>query len=195
MLADSASPAPRRSAGERRTQLVEAAVGAFAQTGLHGTAVSTVTDRVGVTQPYAFSLFRTKKGLFLAAIEHCFDHLDATFRAAAAGKQGDEALQALGDAYHALLQDRDWLLLQLHAYAACGDDEVRELVRRRYAALYELVRELSGAPDMVLHDFFAQGMLMNVAAALDLPQLAERDEGWLEWCRPVTPSEDPSSQG
>jgi AcrR family transcriptional regulator len=183
MSAEPVSPGSRRSAEERRTQLVEAAVGAFARTGLHGTAVSTVTDRVGVTQPYAFSLFRTKKGLFLAAIEHCFDHLETTFRTAAAGKQGEEALQAMGDAYHALLQDRDWLLLQLQAYAACGDDDVRELVRRRYAALYELVGELSGAQDMVLHDFFAQGMLMNVAAAMDLPQLAERDEGWLEWCR------------
>jgi AcrR family transcriptional regulator len=180
----SETPAPaRRSAQERRDQLVEAAVDAFAQTGLHGTAVSSVTDRVGVTQPYAFSLFRTKKGLFLAAIEHCFDHIEAEFRAAADGLRGDEALQAMGDAYGALLADRTWLLLQLQAYAASGDPDVREVVRRRYAALYELVRDLSGAHDMVLHDFFAQGMLMNVAAALDLPQLAERDEGWLEWCR------------
>jgi AcrR family transcriptional regulator len=190
MPADPASAGPRRSAGERRTQLVEAAVGAFARTGLHGTAVSAVTDAVGVTQPYAFSLFRTKKGLFLAAVEHCFDHLETTFRQAASGRAGEDALQAMGDAYAALLEDREWLLLQLQAYAACGDEDVREVVRRRYAQLYELVRELSGAQDMVLHDFFAQGMLMNVAAALDLPQLAERDEGWLEWCRAAAPGSD-----
>jgi AcrR family transcriptional regulator len=175
--------ARRRSAGERRAQLVEAAVGAFAHTGLHGTAVSAVTDRVGVTQPYAFSLFRTKKDLFLAAVEHGFDHLEATFRRAAAGRTGDEAREAMGDAYAALLEDREWLLLQLQAYAACSDDEVREVVRRRYAGMYELVAELSGAEDATLHAFFAQGMLMNVAAALDLPELAAKDADWLTACR------------
>ncbi|HSD78471.1 MAG TPA: TetR/AcrR family transcriptional regulator [Solirubrobacteraceae bacterium] len=186
--AEPADPGPRRSAGERRRQLVEAAVGAFAHTGLHGTAVSAVTDRVGVTQPYAFSLFRTKKGLFLAAVEHCFDHVEQTFRAGAAGRSGADALEAMGDAYHALLEDRDWLLLQLQAYAACGDEEVRAVVRRRFAALYELVGELSGAEDLELRDFFAAGMLMNVAAAMDLPELAAEEEGWIERCRaPLRP--------
>src|SRR3954464_1184837 len=139
------SASGRRSAGERRDQLVAAAVPAFAHAGLHGTAVSAVTSAIGVTQPYAFSLFRTKKGLFLAAVEHGFDHLEATFRRAAAGREGDDAREAMGDAYFALLQDRDWLLLQMQGYAACGDPEVRDVVRGRYAALYELVGELSGA--------------------------------------------------
>jgi AcrR family transcriptional regulator len=176
-------PAPaRRSAGERRGQLVAAAVPAFAATGLHGTAVSSVTARVGVTQPYAFSLFGTKKGLFLAAVEHGFDHLAATFRRAASGRSGDEALQAMGEAYLGLLDDRDWLLLQLQAYAACADEEVRDLVRRRYAGLYALVGELSGAGHERLRGFFAQGMLLNVAAAMDLPEVAEAGDGWLERC-------------
>jgi AcrR family transcriptional regulator len=192
MSADAPATGPRRSAGERRTQLVEAAVGAFARTGLHGTAVSAVTDRVGVTQPYAFSLFRTKKGLFVAAVEHAFDHLEATFRAAAAGKRADDALAAMGDAYYALLDDREWLLLQLQAYAACGDDDVREVVRRRYAAMYELVGELSGAEDAALHAFFAQGMLMNVAAAMDLPELAAKDEDWLAACRAGSGAGEPA---
>jgi AcrR family transcriptional regulator len=173
----------RRSAGERRDQLVEAAVPAFARGGLHGTAVSSVTDAIGVTQPYAFSLFGTKKGLFLAAIEHAFDHLEATFRAAGARLEGDDALHAMGEAYMALLQDRDWLLLQLQAYAACSDDEVRAVVRGRFGALYELVREITSGDDEPLRDFFAHGMLLNVAAAMDLPELAEKDDAWVERCR------------
>src|SRR3954464_8831829 len=170
------SASGRRSAGERRDQLVAAAVPAFAHAGLHGTAVSAVTSAIGVTQPYAFSLFRTKKGLFLAAVEHGFDHLEATFRRAAAGKDGDDAREAMGDAYFALLQDRDWLLLQMQGYAAGGGPagpagggggpEVRSVVRGRYAALYELVGELCGASRQELADFFAHGMLLNVAAAM-----------------------------
>src|SRR3954463_745498 len=104
MSREAVAPASRRSAGERREQLVAAAVPAFAVGGLHGTAVSAVTSAIGVTQPYAFSLFGTKKGLFLAAVQHGYDHLEATFRAAAAGKQGDDAREAMGEAYFALLQ-------------------------------------------------------------------------------------------
>jgi|SRR5215207_593893 len=181
----SADPtAPRRSsAGERRAQLIEAAVPVFALGGLHGTAVSAVTGAVGVTQPYAFSLFGTKKGLFLAAVEHVFDHLEQTFRAAAAGLQGDDALHAMGESYFELLDDREWLLLQMQAYAACSDDDVRAVVRDRYAGLYAVVRELSAAEEPVLKDFFAHGMLLNVAAAMDMPALLEKDDDWIENCR------------
>lgn len=176
------SPPTRRTASERREALVDAAVGRFAMTGLHGTAVSAITDEVGITQPYAFSLFGTKKGLFLAAVEHAFDRVEETFRAAAATPGEDEtAIKAMGRAYGGLLDDRALLLVQLQAYAASGDDEVREVVRRRFAQLYELVRELSGAAAEELQGFFATGMLLNVAAALDLPRLLF-DEDWLSDC-------------
>src|SRR5215218_4036017 len=137
-------PRARMSAADRRDALIRAAVPAFADGGLHGTAVSTITDAVGVTQPYAFSLFKTKKGLFLAAVEHGFDRVEETFRAAAAGAAG-ERLAAMGQAYVGLLEDRALLRLQLQAYAASGDDDVRAVVHRRYGRLYALVRELSGA--------------------------------------------------
>jgi AcrR family transcriptional regulator len=171
----------RHTADERREALVSAAVGHFAMTGLHGTAVSAITDEVGITQPYAFSLFGTKKGLFLAAVEHGFDRVEETFRGAAADAAPEERLQAMGDAYTALLGDRALLLMQLQTYAACGDDEVREVVRRRYGQLYELVRDLTGATREELQGFFATGMLLNVAAAMDLPELLV-DDSWLSDC-------------
>jgi AcrR family transcriptional regulator len=172
----------RQTASARREALIDAAVRHFAQTGLHGTAVSAITDEVGITQPYAFSLFKTKKGLFLAAVERSFDSVEETFRAAAQGAGPEGAFDAMKESYGAVLADRSLLLLQLQAYAASGDDEVRELVRRRYAQLYELVRDLSGgATRDELTQFFAVGMLLNVAAALDLPQLL-LDDTWLADC-------------
>ena len=180
-MAAKTSPRTRQTAPERRQALVEAAVEHFAQTGLHGTAVSTITDEVGITQPYAFSLFGTKKGLFLAAVERGCDRIEETFRAAAAGAGDEGPLSAMGAAYGALLSDRPLLLIQLQSYAACGDDEVRDVVRRRYARLYELVRELSGADALELQGFFATGMLLNVAAAMDLPELLY-DQTWMQDC-------------
>jgi AcrR family transcriptional regulator len=175
------APATRQTASARRDALIDAAVEHFAQTGLHGTAVSAITDDVGITQPYAFSLFGTKNGLFLAAVERGFDRVEETFRAAAAAAGEEGAFDAMKESYGGVVTDRSSLLLQLQAYAASGDDDVREVVRRRYAQLYELVRDLSGASRDELVQFFAVGMLINVAAALDLPDLLLSDT-WLEDC-------------
>src|SRR6476660_1832256 len=180
-MAPKTSPRTRQTAPERREALIEAAVEHFGQTGLHGTAVSAITDEVGIPQPYAFSLFGTKKGLFLAAVQRSCERIADTFRAAAAGAGEEGPLAAMGAAYGQLLTDRSLLLIQLQSYAACGDDEVRQVVRRGYAELYELVRELSGADPLELQGFFATGMLLNVAAAMDLPELLH-DESWLKDC-------------
>src|SRR6187549_453583 len=106
-MATKTSTRTRQTAPERREALVEAAVRHFALTGLHGTAVSAITDEVGITQPYAFSLFGTKKGLFLAAVERGYDRVEETFRAAAAAPAEDEdAIKAMGRAYAGLLENR-----------------------------------------------------------------------------------------
>ena len=72
-----------------------------------------------------------------------------------------------------LLSDRDLLRVQLQAYAACGDEDVRQVVREEFAALYESVERDSGATKEDIHHFFAEGMLLNVAAALEIPGAPE----------------------
>jgi AcrR family transcriptional regulator len=174
-------PARRRvPAAERREELIAAAVHEFAHGGLHGTPVDRIARRVGVAQPYVFSLFPSKRDLFIAALERGFDCVADTFRAAAAayadGRAADgcdDALDAMGHAYKELLvSDRDYLMLQHQSYAACDDDVVRMCVRRRYAELVELARELSGADAERLDDFFRHGMALNVAAALGVEDIS-----------------------
>src|SRR4051812_1644102 len=167
---------PRQSAGERRDALVEAATRHFAAGGLHGTAVSAITADIGITQPYAFSLFGTKKALFIAACEANTDRIVATFRAAAAAAPPGEKLTAMGHAYTELLDDRDVLLMQLQSQAACGDPEVREHVHANYARVREVARELTGAQDDELMRFLATGMYLNLLAAIDAPEWMPDDE-------------------
>lgn len=176
-----AKPARRRvPAAERREELIAAAVHEFAHGGLHGTPVERVARRVGVAQPYVFSLFASKRDLFLAAVERGFQRVAETFRAAAADyaagrapAECDDALDAMGRAYKGLLaSDRDYLMLQHQSYAACDDAVVRESVRRGYAELVELARELSGAEPERLDDFFRHGMALNVAAALGVDDIS-----------------------
>ena len=170
----------RVPAAERREELISAAVHEFARGGLHGTAVERIARRVGVAQPYVFSLFPNKRELFLAALERSFERIAETFRVAAAGyheglaPEGcEDTLQAMGLAYRELLEsDRDYLMLQHQCYAACDDEVVRARVRHRFAQLVELARELSDAEPEPLDEFFKRGKALNDAAALGVVELS-----------------------
>jgi AcrR family transcriptional regulator len=167
--------AKRHSAGSRRDDVLAAAIVEFGAGGLDGTSAEAIAVRAGISQPYVFRLFGTKKALFLAAYERCCDDVLHAFRRAAGEAASDdpqERLSAMGKAYVALLADRDRLQLQLQAYTACADPEVREAVRRRYGELYLAVRDLTGAEPESLRRLFATGMLLNVAAAMDLGAIA-----------------------
>src|SRR5690348_8088455 len=169
----------RMKAGERREMVLAAAVAEFGAHGLAGTSTEDVARAAGISQPYLFRLFPTKKALFLALVDRCFRQVAAAFEAAAADRVGEDALEAMADAYHQLLQDRTLLLLQLQAYAACDDPEIRDATRTGFKRLWALVERLSGLPYERVVMFFAMGMLMNVAAAMDLPAV---DERWTRWC-------------
>jgi len=169
----------RMPAAERRELVLEAAVAEFAAHGMAGTSTEDVARQAGISQPYLFRLFPTKKALFLALVERCFQRARDTFTAAAGDLTGDEALTAMGDAYERLLNDRTLLLLQMQAYAACDDPEVRAATRAGFKQLWELTERLTGLPFERVVEFFAMGMLMNVAAAMDLPAV---DERWTSWC-------------
>ena len=169
----------RMPAAERRELVLEAAVAEFAAHGLAGTSTEDVARKAGISQPYLFRLFPTKKALFIALVERCFQRVRDTFTSAAADLTGDEALTAMADAYERLLDDRTLLLLQMQAYAACDDPDVRAATRTGYKQLWELSERLTGLPFQTIVDFFAVGMLMNVAAAMDLPSV---DERWTSWC-------------
>lgn len=169
------------SADARREQVLLAARAEFAATGLHGTSTDAIATRAGISQPYLFRLFGTKRDLFLACIDRGFDRVEEAFREAAGAGPAGEALRRMGEAYIALLGDRQELLAQMQAYAACDDAEIRTVVRRRFAGLWSLVDELTGAPGDDIRAFFATGMLLNVAAALDLPSIAETED-WARRC-------------
>jgi len=68
-MSSSATRRRRVPAEERRAELIDAAVVEFAHGGLHGAPVERIARRVGVAQPYVFSLFGSKRELFLAAVE------------------------------------------------------------------------------------------------------------------------------
>jgi AcrR family transcriptional regulator len=174
-----ATQAPERKSAEvRREEILEAAVKEFAYGGLHGTSTEKIAQRAGISQPYLFRLFGTKKDLFIASNQRCFGQVLSSFQEAAEGKSGEEAMKAMGRAYEQLLADREMLLLQMQMYAACSDPEIRDMTRAGFAGLFRYVEQVSGAGTSEIRDFFATGMLMNVAATMDLPQICGQDDSW-----------------
>ena len=177
----------RISKDERRREIIEAATREFAVSGLHGTPVDAIAKRVGVSQPYLFQLFGTKKELFIAAVRRAFERTVATFRTAAA-EAGEDAgpadiLISMGTAYQRLLDDRSLLLMQMQAYVACEDEEIRDVVRDEMLRLVNFVQSASGAPEAAIREWMAYGMLMNVVAAMDLTEV---DADWARMMCPIT---------
>jgi AcrR family transcriptional regulator len=169
----------RVPAAERRDALIGAAVHEFAHGGLHGTPVDKIARSVGVAQPYVFSLFGNKKELFMAAVERSFEHTAELFTRAADAFDPAIALpdatvlKAMGNAYVEMIgADRDYLMIQHQAYAACDDETIRTHVRHCYAELVAHVERLSGADQEELDDFFRYGMWLNVAAAMGVEDLS-----------------------
>jgi AcrR family transcriptional regulator len=164
----------RQTAEVRREAVLEAALDEFAQHGLHGASTDAIARRAGISQPYLFRLFGSKKELYVATAERCLQQMLEAFREAASGKSGAEALTAIGAAYGDLIDgDRRILRSQLQAYAACDDPDIRAVVSRGFGRLVDYAEAVSGADPATLAQFFAFGMLCNVIAAMGLNESSE----------------------
>ena len=169
----------RMSAQQRREEIVEIAMRHFAHGGYHGTSTEAIARDTGVSQPYLFRLFGTKRELFIACCDRAHDRIGETFRGAAGGLPEEERFGAMGHAYVDLIEDRDLLLFHMQMYAACSDPVIQESVRGGYAEMVEMVMRLTGAGPEEVWSFFSTGMLLNVIASLDLEAVA----GEREWAR------------
>ncbi|HEU4943209.1 MAG TPA: TetR/AcrR family transcriptional regulator [Gaiellaceae bacterium] len=166
----------RQSAEERREGILDAALIEFAAKGLHGTSTEDIARRAGISQPYVFRLFGTKKKLFAEACRRCMHEVREAMAAAAEGKSGEEALRAMGAAYmDYLATEPRRLTLQMHMYAASDEPEVREVAQAGYGELVRFVEGRTGAGTARISNFFGKGMLTNVLAAMQV-----RDAGF-DW--------------
>jgi len=176
-------PRVRKSAVERREEILAVALRHFAIGGLHGTSTEAIAREAGISQPYLFRLFHTKKELFLACVDRADRKVFDVFRRAAADAPEGERLQAMGRAYiDELLPDRHAVLMQMQGYVATSDPEIRAHVRGAFGRIVAEVTELSGADEASVWGFFAQGMLLNVTQSLDLQSIAGESAWAAAWC-------------
>lgn len=161
--------ATRQTAEERRESILDAATIEFAAKGLHGTSTEDVARRAGISQPYVFRLFGTKKQLFAETCRRCMREVRESMAAAADGLSGEDAFEAMGRAYMDFLAAEPLrLMLQMHMYAACAEPEIRDVAQDGYGELVRFVEERTGAEPARVARFFGKGMLTNVLAAMQV---------------------------
>jgi AcrR family transcriptional regulator len=165
----------RKPAAQRRAEILRAAEGEFASTGLAGTRLEAIAAEVGVSHPRVVQMFGTKHSLFLEVIHAVFDRVEAAFAAA------EPTLAGLGDAYRKLLRGESAIgLVMLQGYAAAADEAVRAAVRQRQIGLERVIADRTGADDLRVRTFFAAGLALTVSAVLELSD-GRADTAWGAW--------------
>jgi AcrR family transcriptional regulator len=174
----------RWTADERREAVLDAAFREFARRGLHGASTDTIARAAGISQPYLFRLFGSKKELYMASVDGCYARTLEDFKAAVGDLRDQEAFDAISGAYREQLADPDVLRGQVQAYGACEDPDIRARVQAGYGSIVEFVERV--APNKTpgeISAFMAQGMLFMVIAAMGVQDV---DTGWarrlLEGC-------------
>ena len=180
-----ATTSPRKSAAERREEILTVALEQFAVGGYRGTSTEAIARAAGISQPYLFRLFHTKKELFLACCDRADAKVRTVFRRAAAGAPPGERLGLMGRAYvQELMPDRHAILMQMQGYVASSDPDIQAHVRRAFGETVAEVAALSEADPQAVWTFFSKGMLLNITAALDLEAIAGEDEWAALWAKP-----------
>ncbi|MEV5548829.1 TetR/AcrR family transcriptional regulator [Streptomyces sp. NPDC052309] len=180
----------RMSAEERRESVIRAATSEFARGGYYGTSTEAIAKRVGVSQPYLFRLFPSKKALFLAVAERCMQDTRRVFEEASEGLHGEEALHSMAEAYTRLIVEKpERLQMQLQTYVAvaaaeaAGDHEFGEMVRKGWVELWDTVHVPLGGDVSETTLFMACGMLINALAGMGFPPEHRVWEGLYESAR------------
>ena len=180
-----AAPSTRRSAEERRREIVEIAISHFAQHGYNGTSTDQVAREAGISQPYLFRLFGTKRELFLACHAAMHERIAETFAARRARRAGGGAHEGDGRRVHGPARRPHRAAVpdaELRGLRRPGDPDARaRALRRRSCARSQ---EATGASPAELWSFFSHGMLLNVIAALNLDVLAVGEEWAACWVDP-----------
>jgi AcrR family transcriptional regulator len=176
----------RLSAAERREGILDAAVDEFAAHGYDGATTGAIAARAGISQPYVFRFFPTKKDLYIAVIDRATSRILHGWETAAP-LAGESRLTTLGRAFvETLPERRNELMVKFGAYAYAHDSEIAAAARHHLARIYRYValqaeRDGSGAPYHDAVEFVGHGFFIYGAMASGLESVLTPEE-WMPVC-------------
>jgi AcrR family transcriptional regulator len=172
----------RQSAAERRETIIDAAVEEVARSSFAGATTAAIAARAGISQPYVFRFFPTKKDLALAVIDRAVGRILRDWEAAVP-EPGETRLKALGRTYvEGVSARRSQLMVHFHAYAAANDPAIAEAMRDHLSRIYRYVvraarRDGLEQPEWEAAAFIGRGLLITAAMAVGL-ETALSPEEW-----------------
>lgn len=176
----------RMGAAERRESILDAAVEEFATHGYEGATTAGVAARAGISQPYIFRFFPTKRDLYIAVVDRSTSRILQTWENAVPAA-AETRLEALGRTYvETLPERRKELMVKFAAYGYAHDPEIAGAMRHHLARLYRYVahqaeRDGSETPYEDAVRFIARGFFINAAMAIGLESELGPDE-WFAVC-------------
>ncbi|MEW9701410.1 TetR/AcrR family transcriptional regulator [Paenibacillus sp. SI8] len=159
---------------DRKEQIMEKAVGIFAELGYYKATTALVAKAAGVTQPYVFHFFKNKEELFNAVIDRAVARIYETFSEIEA--PADQLLVTMGNAFMHIMQvHRAEITMVMQAHAI-SEPVIREHVSENFRVIYKSIVEKfqkAGIDDAeeAASQFMGMGLLITVSEALDLPEL------------------------
>ncbi|MRN54039.1 TetR/AcrR family transcriptional regulator [Paenibacillus monticola] len=158
----------------RREQILEAAVIVFAEHGYFRATTAQVAEKVGISQPYIFKIFKNKEELFVATLERAFERITRSFKGVNA--PADQIVWEAIRVYERLMETHpNEIILQVQALGI-RDEAIRQVIRQGMRDITELVKQIfvtAGMehPEVEVSTFMANGMLCNISMTLGMPEL------------------------
>ncbi len=127
---------PRMSAADRRAAILDAARGAFADSGYHETSLDAVAERAGVSKALLYEHFASKRELYVAMLEmHVHELVERISGAVAAAEPGEPRMRAGLEAFFGFVEERRGAWRIMFRNAGDPDVSVRlDLLRDEVAA-------------------------------------------------------------
>lgn len=168
------------TAADRRVAIVSAALTAFSRGGYAGTTITDIAREAGISSAYVLKLFGGKEALFVAAVETCFERVEQTLAAVPPAATPAAILDAMGDAYAALIADRTLLLIQVHAQSVADVPAIGDALRAGLARVTRFAKQHSGADDRDVQRFIAYGQLCHLVVTAGIADAGD------DWARILT---------
>lgn len=163
----------------RRTDIISAAIEAFAETGYYRATTAQVAQRVQISQPYVFRFFATKEQLLLSALDVSWTRIIKSFRQVIETASSERLQAELIGTYEKISEShRNEMLLQMQAQTI-QEEPIQEAMRYGFREVRQMVLEAfrqveNSNPEESTMRFLARGMLGNIAEAIHMPELKDK---------------------
>lgn len=181
----------RLPAAKRREQLLDTAVGLFAEKGYAGATTSELAKAAGVTEPIIYRHFESKRDLFIAVIDRTSEQVTQTWeRQLKSARDSAHRLRRL-IAANPMISDRGrgFYRVIIQAMMEIDDPEILGAIQRHITALHRFVsQEVAAAqsegqvsryysPEITAWTLLHLGLGYGVLEALNIPGHAVDDRG------------------